>query len=123
MVEFARVNAPGVRFTVADVRNFSLRRRFDAAYSVFESLNHVPDIQGLRLAFACVRKHLRAGSAFLFDLNREDAFILYWNTTDALVEKDSVCILRMEYDADSREGRCDVTSFECGDADDSAGGK
>lgn len=112
MIEFARENTPETDLTVADARSFSLRRRFDAAYSVFESLNHVPDIAGLTLAFGCVRKHLRPGGAFLFDLNREEAFILYWNTTDAIVEDDTVCVLRTEYDNDSREAVCDITAFE-----------
>lgn len=40
MVRFARENVPDVAFTVADAREFSLSGRFDAAYSVFESLNH-----------------------------------------------------------------------------------
>jgi SAM-dependent methyltransferase len=112
MIDFARRNAPGIGLTVADVRDFSLGRTFDGAYSVFESLNHVPDVLGLTQAFECVRKHLRPGGPFLFDLNREDAFILYWNTTDAIVEEDIVCLLRMQYDDDSRAAICDITAFE-----------
>ena len=57
--------------SVADARDFSLGRVFDGAYCVFESLNHVPDVEGLCLAFRCVREHLRTGAAFLFDLNRD----------------------------------------------------
>ncbi len=112
MIGYARRNAPGVALTVADVRDFSLRRKFDAAYSIFESLNHVPDIAGLAQAFHRVRRHLKPGAAFLFDLNREEAFILYWNTTDAVVEDDSVCVLRMEYDEQTRAGTCRVAGFE-----------
>src|SRR5271170_5133986 len=55
MIRYARQNAPGVKFTVADVRDFSLERTFDAAYCIYESLNHVPDIEGLGMAFACIR--------------------------------------------------------------------
>lgn len=112
MIGYARRNAPGVTLTVADVRDFSLRRKFDGAYSVFESLNHVPDMAGLTQAFGRVRKHLKPGAAFLFDLNREEAFILYWNTTDAVVEDDNVCVLRMDYDEQTRTGTCRVAGFE-----------
>jgi SAM-dependent methyltransferase len=112
MIGYARRNAPGVPFTVADVRDFSLRRKFDGACSIFESLNHVPDISGLAQAFGRVRGHLKPGAPFLFDLNREDAFILYWNTTDAVVEDDCVCILRMEYEQETRLGVCNATCFE-----------
>src|SRR5581483_6393832 len=37
MIAFARQNAPDLPFVVADVRDFSIDRRFEAAYSVFES--------------------------------------------------------------------------------------
>src|ERR1700733_13614931 len=57
MIRYAKRNAPDVEFTVADVREFSLDRTFDAAYPVYESLNHVPDIEGLGLAFAQIRRH------------------------------------------------------------------
>jgi SAM-dependent methyltransferase len=112
MIAFARQNAPEVNLAVADARSFALGRKFAAAYSVFESLNHVPDLEGLHLAFRCVRKHLKRGAPFLFDLNREEAFILYWNTIDALVEDESVLVLRMDYDDQTRVGECRMTAFE-----------
>jgi SAM-dependent methyltransferase len=112
MIRYARQNAPGVEFTVADVRDFSLNRRFDAAFSVYESLNHVPDMAGLKLGLECIRRHLKPGGPFLFDLNRAEAYILYWNNTDAIVENDNVCVLRSEYDDESRAARCDITAFE-----------
>jgi SAM-dependent methyltransferase len=112
MIRYAHQNAPGVGFTVADVREFSLGRNFDAAYAVYESLNHVPDTEGLRMAFGCIRRHLKPGGPFLFDLNREEAYILFWNNTDALVEPDNAFITRAVYDEEAKTGKCDVTTFE-----------
>lgn len=112
MIDYARRNAPGVEFTVADVRAFALGRKFEGGYSVFESLNHVPDLNGLELAFQNVRHHLRTGAAFLFDLNREDAFLVYWNDTHAIVEPDHVCALRSHYDEQTRAATCNITAFE-----------
>jgi SAM-dependent methyltransferase len=112
MIRYAQENAPGVPLTVADVREFSLGRAFDAAYSVYESLNHVPDMAGLAMAFACIRRHLKPGAPFLFDLNREEAYILYWNNSDAIVEDDSVCVMRSEYDEERGTGKYDITAFE-----------
>jgi SAM-dependent methyltransferase len=112
MIRYARDNAPGVELTTADVRDFALGRMFDAAYSVYESLNHVPDIEGLTAAFACIRRHLCAGAPFLFDLNREEAYVLYWNNSDSIVEPDSVCVMRSEFDEETKKGRYDVTAFE-----------
>jgi SAM-dependent methyltransferase len=49
-------------------------RRFDAAISLFDSLNYILDPERLRLAFARVHAHLAPGGSFLFDLNTEYAF-------------------------------------------------
>ncbi len=112
MIRYARQNAPGVEFTVADVRDFALERTFDAACCVYESLNHVPDIAGLAAALSRIRAHLKPGGPFLFDLNREEAYILYWNNSDSIVEPDSVCVMRSEYDEEKKTGKYDVTAFE-----------
>jgi SAM-dependent methyltransferase len=114
MLRYAAENAPGCDLHHADARSFELDRKFHAAYSVFESLNHIPDVAGLEQVFRQVRKHLRPRAPFLFDLNREDAFDLYWNTTDAVVTDDRVCVLRMEYDGESRIATCQATAFEKG---------
>src|SRR5579863_9971606 len=115
MIRYARQNAPGIEFTIADVRNFSLGRTFAAAYCVYESLNHVPDTEGLGMAFACIRRHLKPGAPFLFDLNREEAYLLYWNNTDAFVEPDNVFITRSAYDEETKTGTCDITTFDSGE--------
>jgi SAM-dependent methyltransferase len=112
MIRYARQNAPGIELTIADVRDFSLGRTFDAAYCVYESLNHVRDTKGLGRALACVRRHLKVGAPFLFDLNREEAYMLYWNNSDAVVEPDSVFITRSEYDEKTKTGKCDITAFD-----------
>src|SRR6185312_14621559 len=112
MIRYARRNAPGANFTVGDVRAFTLARTFDGAYSVYESLNHLPDVDSLRLAFTCIRRHLKPGAPLLFDLNREEAYLLYWNNTDAFVEADYTFITRSVYDEETRTGRCDVTTFD-----------
>ena len=41
MIEIARKNAPDVDFVVQDARNIALTRKFAAALSTFDSLNHV----------------------------------------------------------------------------------
>ena len=112
MLSHARRNAPEIDFVLADARSFSLGRKFDAAYSVFESLNHLPDLQALHAAFLHVREHLRRGTWFLFDLNREDAFLTQWNETNAIVDAENVCVTRSEYDEEKGKATCDVTVFE-----------
>jgi len=50
------------------------------------------------LAFGCIRSHLKPGAPFLFDLNREEAYVLYWNNSESIVEEESVCVMRSEFD-------------------------
>jgi SAM-dependent methyltransferase len=111
MIGYANENAPQADFQVQDARDFTLNGKFHAAFSVFESLNHIPDLEGLMQVFRSVRRHLCPRAPFLFDLNRESAFRLYWNTVDALVADDDVCVLRMDYDDETRVGTCQMTAF------------
>ena len=112
MLRYARDNVPDVEFVLADIREFRLNRSFAGAYSVFESLNHIPDLDGLSRAFRCIHHHLEPGAQFLFDLNGEEAFSLFWNDTSAIVEDDRVCVLRSEFDQKSRLAKCAITLFE-----------
>ena len=111
MIRYARRNAKDIPFTLADARKFSLRRRFAAAYSVYESLNHIPDIAGLTQTFACVRRHLTPGAPFLFDLNREEAYLMHWIGSEGVAEKDSAFITQSDYDEATKVATCRVTTF------------
>jgi SAM-dependent methyltransferase len=57
MLRYAHQNAPACSFYRADAREFSLGRKFAGAYSVFESLNHIPDLKGLTSAFQSIHRH------------------------------------------------------------------
>lgn len=68
-------------------------------------------MDGLSAAFGRIRKHLKRGAPFLFDLNREEAFLAQWNETHAIVDEEYVCVTRSEYDEEQRRAVCDVTVF------------
>jgi SAM-dependent methyltransferase len=112
MLRHARRNAPGARFITADVRDFQLDQKFHAAFSIFESLNHIPDAEGLRLAFTSVRRHLRPHAPFLFDLVGPATYRRNWNTTHAIVEDDLVCGIRMDFEESTGVATCDFTIME-----------
>ncbi|MCW5936488.1 MAG: class I SAM-dependent methyltransferase [Fimbriimonadaceae bacterium] len=63
-----------IDYHVADVAELALGRRFDGAYSFFDSLNYVVDPGRLRLGLARVAAHLSPGGTFIFDLNTAYAF-------------------------------------------------
>lgn len=111
MLRHARVNAPEVELIETDVRQLRLDERFDAAYSTFDSLNHLLTIEDLRLAFANVRRALRPGALFLFDLNMAEAFEIRWSGKMAIDEEEGACFIRFRYDREARLGYCRVTMF------------
>jgi len=112
MIRHARRNAPGATFTVADVRDFNVDQKFHGAYAIFESLNHIPDAAGLEQAFSSVRKHLRRGAPFLFDLVGPATYLRNWNTTHSIIEDDLVCAVRMTYDQVAGKATCEITLFD-----------
>jgi len=98
MLSYARQNAPLAEFIRADARSFAVERAFDAVVCMFDSLNHIPDLDGLQLAFRCVLRALRPGGVFLFDLNLEEGYLANWNGTFGIVEPDHVCVIRNAFE-------------------------
>ncbi len=111
MLGWARRIAPGATFRQADARQFTLARPVDAALSLFDSLNHIVEPEGLAAAFRCVRAALKPGAPFLFDMNTEAAYGDAWDDSVATVEADHAFFLRGGFDARTRLGETRVTAF------------
>lgn len=79
MIEQAKRKAASrgaeVKFLVQDAARLSLRRRFDLAISLFDSLNYITEPERLQEAISATCSHLRPGGVFVFDLNTEYAFV------------------------------------------------
>ncbi len=112
MIEIARKNAPDVDFVVQDARNIALPRKFAAAFSTFDSLNHVTSLGELEQVFRSVLAVLESGGYFVFDLNMEAGFRSRWRGSFAFVEENHVCVVRSSHDANENTGRMAVTLFE-----------
>lgn len=112
MIEIARENAPGADFHVQDVRQPLAPGDFAAAFSTFDSLNHMMTLDDLTRVFRNVRDVLRAEGCFAFDLNMAAAYEARWRGTFAYVEDDHVCAIRSSHDLATRTGRMDLTIFE-----------
>src|SRR6185437_9786107 len=67
---------PDTRFVISDVRNFVSAERFDGALSTFDSLNHLLSYADLAAAFRSVKRALKPGAPFFFDMNLEEAYSL-----------------------------------------------
>jgi SAM-dependent methyltransferase len=108
MLRYARENAPLAVFHLADARAFDLDASFDLVVSVFESLNHVMSVDGLKAVFNNVFRSLRSDGQFVFDLNREPAFQNFWNRTYVITKPAGVCISKTRYDDVNQVGHCEL---------------
>ncbi|MBZ5583878.1 MAG: class I SAM-dependent methyltransferase [Acidobacteriia bacterium] len=112
MIRYARQNAPGADFHVAEADCFSLPEVFDGAVSTFDSLNHILACEALEAAFRNTAAALRPGALFAFDMLLEEAYQNHWGESFALVRDDHVLtITGSGYDFRSRLARCSVTMF------------
>ena len=111
MIRFARENAPACDFIVSDVREFLAPGAFDLALCMYDSLNHLMATEELRRAFRAIRRALRGGASFLFDLNMEEGFRERWHGSFGIVEDDHVCVVRSRFLAQDAAGEFLATIF------------
>jgi SAM-dependent methyltransferase len=112
LLTLARQNAPQAVFVLADARSFSLPTCYHAVVCMSDSLNHLLSVSELGTVFQNVFSALHEGGLFLFDLNMEHKYVTSWAGQTALVEEDSVCVVRASYDPGTRIARFDATLFE-----------
>ena len=101
MLDIARGNAPKAEFVQADARYFALEKQFDAVTSFFDSINHLRNLDDLTSCFRSVKKALKPGGIFFFDVNDEDVFTESWENGFSMIEEDNICILKPVYDVES----------------------
>jgi SAM-dependent methyltransferase len=111
MLACARANAPRARFLQADARAFRLSPRFDAAVSIFDSLNHLLEPKELATVFANVRRALRPGGLFLFDMNTARTFRVRGDGLTTMVREDHVCLVRRLFGSEGPLARWKLTLF------------
>lgn len=64
----------GIKYFVADAAEVDLGEAFEGAYSFFDSLNYIADLERFRMAVARVGAHLGPQGTFVFDVNTAYAF-------------------------------------------------
>lgn len=111
MLRYARENAPGVQFILADARWLTFPASYDAVISTFDSLNHIMSLEELTQVFRNVHAVLERNGFFLFDLNMEEGYQTRWRGSFAIVEEEHVCIVRARYDPEQKIGQNEITMF------------
>lgn len=69
MLRVARRKLPQVAFVCQPFERLALDRRFTLAYSVFDALNNLLEVDAFRAMAAAVYRHLEPGGFFVFDVN------------------------------------------------------
>lgn len=116
MLEMARSKAEAKRakieWMLGDMRRFKLDGPVDAAISLFDSINYLTEEPELLDCFACVRKSLRPGGMFLFDMNTIHALSNNWgNGTKVRQDGEVHSIWRSSYQPCDRTARMELTVF------------
>lgn len=111
MLAFAKVNAPEAKFIKGDARDFKLKEKFDVVVSTFDSINHFLSLDDVEEVFNSVHACLTKNGLFVFDINTSRAFIENLDDDTAIVEDDNVCVVRADYDYETKTGRYDITMF------------
>jgi SAM-dependent methyltransferase len=106
MLAMARRNAPEARLQQADMAEFRLRRRFDAAVSFYNSLNHARSAEHLCAVMCNVANHLADNGLFLFDYVSPDAFESGWEWCEQVHERDNIWTLDYTFDKSSGQATC-----------------
>ncbi|HWR54580.1 MAG TPA: class I SAM-dependent methyltransferase [Bryobacteraceae bacterium] len=111
MLSYARRNAPGAQFVLADARRFGFATTFAAVLSTGDSMNHMLSADDLAATFLCVHKALDRGGRFVFDMNMAEAFERQWHKSSTVTGVDHLLYLRGRYDRNVKLGTTEATLF------------
>ncbi|MBN1536011.1 MAG: class I SAM-dependent methyltransferase [Anaerolineales bacterium] len=117
MLEYARQNAGDylvqgkARFMQADAANFTIDQSVPFVVSMYDSLNHLPDLTSLRNCFASVYRVALPGGIFIFDLNTRTGLRRRWNSISVEDDEELTLINRSFYDEENSRGWTRISGF------------
>lgn len=111
LIALARRELPGIDFRVQDARNLALDRKYAAALSTFDSLNHILSLTELADVFAGVHRTLEPGGLFVFDMNLEEAYSADLRGWAVDVREENVGLVRGTFDPLHRKASTELIWF------------
>lgn len=112
LIAIARRDWPAVDWRVQDARRIDVGQfQYAAALSTFDSLNHLESIDDLESVFKSVHRALAPGGLFVFDMNREEAFLSDHRRWTAEVTTEYVSLVRGFYDEVTKIARTELVWF------------
>lgn len=108
----AREEKVRIAFSCQPMTSFALDRPVDLVTCYFDSLNYLLTHQNLVSAFRCVRKALRDGGYFIFDVNTPEAMKVLWGAeVYADAQNDIAWIWKNCYYQQARQAEVRATFF------------
>jgi SAM-dependent methyltransferase len=101
-----------VRFIRQDLRSLTLRRRFEVAVCLYDSVNYLLTTEEVTSAFERISAVLEPGGVFFFDFNTPYHFELANHDIVAIDDEDLFGAYRNRFDAESGLNTVDMTFFE-----------
>jgi SAM-dependent methyltransferase len=113
-LKFARKNAPNAKFILADARTFKLPPTFNAAFSTFDSLNHIMKLEELQATFKNVNQCLVIGGIFIFDMTTKRHFETRNKDFKQIKETpEYFYALQGDYNEENKIAQIHCTIFQC----------
>ncbi len=111
LITIARRELPGIDLRVQNARYLDFDNHFDAVLSTFDSLNHLLNLEDLRLVFKGVRRSLNNEGLFFFDMNLAEAYSADLRQWAVDLADDSVSMVRGTYHPASGKARTELVWF------------
>ena len=118
MLEFARGKArkagANVEFVPGDMRALTFEGKFDLVTCWFDSLNYITEPEDIKAAFVGVRRALRDGGLFIFDMNTLYGLAVHWAQRPCYVRQESDDLFEIhlpEFDHETRIASMRIIAF------------
>jgi len=112
MVEIARRKVDQVSFYIQDMRHLKLEKKHDVVISLFDTVNHLISLEGLKETFSSVWENLNEDGIYIFDIVTRDLIEEMFPGGNFIDDRgDIVIIWEHEEDIDEGIDYIDTTFF------------
>ncbi len=102
-----------IRTVQADIRDFSVGDRFDAAVSLYDSINYLLVEEDMVRCFTCVRRALSEAGLFAFDMNTVYGLAEFWGNRTTMRETGGIqSVWHNTYDPETRVSSLHLTFWD-----------